>query len=302
VELKTSIETARQHGERLTSSAISNLQSNLYQGLRKSIGLPTDPPPPCMDEADAYFSPNSIVRQVHSDLPSMVIGGFASLLLQMLHPLAMAGVAQHSRYRQDPLGRMERTAFFIGVTSFGSRSDAESAIATVKAVHARVNGVSPDGRPYSANDPDLLTWVHAAEVSSFLAGAERYGTLALHDSDKDHYLLEMSRIAYSLGAEWVPTTRQELADYFVAIQPELEFTKEARQARNFVLRGVRRLPHELAAHITLVSAAQALLPKWAQRQLRIPRLEALDRVTVEPVAERFSAALRWMSMDPQPSG
>ena len=97
-----------------------------------------------MDEADAYFSPNSIVRQVQSDLPSMVIGGFASLLLQMLHPLAMAGVAQHSRYRQDPLGRMERTAFFIGVTSFGSRSDAESAIATVKAVHARVNGVSPD--------------------------------------------------------------------------------------------------------------------------------------------------------------
>jgi uncharacterized protein (DUF2236 family) len=297
--MKTPIETARQRGDRATTSAIAAIQANLNQGLRKSIGLPQDPPPPCMDEELAYFSPDSIVRSIHVDLPSMVIGGFASLLLQMLHPLAMAGVAQHSAYREDPLGRMERTAFFIGITSFGSRSDAEGAIARVRAVHNRVHGVSADGRPYSANDPDLITWVHAAEVSSFLAGAECYGTQPLSDADKDSYLLAMSRIAYSLGATQVPTNRQELADYFVAIQPELEFTKEARQARNFVLRGVRRLPHEVAAHVTLVSAAQALLPKWAQRQLHLPRIEFIDRISVEPVARKFSEALRWMSMPPQ---
>ena len=293
------IDEARQRGNEASTELLTNLHSTLNQGLRTSIGLPGDPPPPCMDPNLAYFSPDSIVRQIHADLPSMLIGGLASLLMQMLHPLAMAGVAQHSAYRSDPLGRLERTAFFIGITSFGTADDAQQAIDLVNKIHASVQGTTSDGRPYRATDPELITWVHAAEVSCFLAGAERYGSIELSEADKDDYLKEMSKIAFALGATWVPTTNRELAEYFVAIQPELEFTREARQARNFVLKGVRRLPHELATHLTLTTAAQALLPPWAQRQLHLPRIAIVDRLTVEPTAQRLSALLRWIARDPK---
>jgi len=112
---------------------------------------------------------------VHSDLPSMLIGGISALLLQTLHPLAMAGVAEHSNYQADPLGRLRRTADFVGTTTFGTVREAEKAVQQVRRVHRRVTGVAPDGRPYSADDPELVTFIHAAEVSSFLESARRFG-------------------------------------------------------------------------------------------------------------------------------
>src|SRR5256885_2577846 len=98
----------------------------------------------------------------------MFIGGIRALLLQSLHPLAMAAVAQHSDYKGDPWGRLQRTSYFLAVTTFGRTEDAMAAIARVRAVHARVTGFAADGRPYAASDPHLLTWVHIAEADSFL--------------------------------------------------------------------------------------------------------------------------------------
>src|SRR5688500_9257071 len=105
------------------------------------------------------FGPGSAVWKVHSD-PSMLIGGVRALMLQTLHPLAMAGVAKHSNYREDPFGRLHRTGAFLGATTFGTTATAERAIAQVRAIHPHVKGVAPDGRPYSADDPHLLAWVH----------------------------------------------------------------------------------------------------------------------------------------------
>ena len=131
----------------------------------------------------------------HNDLPTMLIGGFTALLLQSLHPLAMAGVAAHSSYREDPLGRLRRTAGFVAATTFGTVEEAEAAIAQVQRVHRRVKGIAPDGRPYSAADPELVTFIHVAEVASFLASSQRYGTRPVTPAECDRYYEEVAPVA-----------------------------------------------------------------------------------------------------------
>jgi uncharacterized protein (DUF2236 family) len=285
----------RSEGERVTTDALDRLRARSFAGLRRTIGVTGEPPAPCLDPAEAYLSTDSIVRTVHADLPSMLVGGLSSLLLQMLHPLAMAGVAQHSDYRHDPLGRLERTARFVGVTTFGTRHDAEASIARVRSIHERVVGTTSDGVPYRASDPALLTWVHVAEVRSFLAAATTYGPIHLSQADRDDYVAGMAPLAHDLGAPAVPTTEAELDAYLADIRPELAYTPEARDARNFVLRGVRRWPHEIAGYAVLVSAATGILPSWATRQLRLPLIPLADQLAVRPAAQVLCGSMRWVS-------
>ncbi len=285
----------RSEGERATSDVVERFRSSAFAGLRRTIGVTGEPPAPCLDPAEAYLAPDSIVRVVHADLPAMLVGGLSSLLLQMLHPLAMAGVAQHSDYRHDPLGRLERTARFVGVTTFGTRDEAETSIAKVRSIHERVVGVTSEGAPYRASDPELLTWVHVAEVRSFLTAAITYGPIDLPQADRDRYVAEMAPLAHDLGASTVPTTEAELEEYLAEIRPVLAFTPEAREARNFVLRGVRRWPHEIAGYAMLVSAATGILPTWAARQLRLPLVPLADRLAVRPAAQVLCGSMRWIS-------
>ena len=231
----------------------------------------------------------------------MLIGGIGALLLQTLHPLTMAGVDRYSNYRQDPLGRLERTASFLGTTTFGSRTEAEGAVARVRRVHAAVNGTAPDGRPYSADDPDLLTWVHAAEIHCFLTSSTIYGPRPLTADEQDRYVDEMARVALALGATAVPRSVGQLEEYFASVRPELALTREARTARNFVLRGVGRWPHEVTTYAILVAAAQGVLPPWARRQLRLPAVPAGDRLAVRPAARALGSALRWVVSPPTPA-
>jgi len=144
------------------------------------------------------FGPDAVVWRVHADRCGL-IGGLRALMLQTLHPLAMAGVAQHSDYRHDPWGRLQRTASFIAVTTYGCTSAAERLIGRVRAIHDRVEGVAADGRPYRANDPHLLAWVHATEVDSFLRAYQRYGASTLTDAEADRYVAEMGEIATRLA-------------------------------------------------------------------------------------------------------
>jgi uncharacterized protein (DUF2236 family) len=288
-----SLEEARTVGRLVTTRRVERFRVDLQLQLRRSIGASASPPPPCDDPDLAYFAPDSVTRRVHGDFPSMLIGGLGALLFQMLHPLAMAGVAEHSRYRSDPLGRLERTAAFLGATTFHTRTEAEEAIARVRRVHGRVAGTAPDGRPYAADDPALLTWVHAAEVRSFLSASLVYGLHPLSPADQDAYVDEMARVAIDLGAVTVPRSVAELDAYFLSVRPELHLTREARAARNFVLRGVGRWPHELATYGLLLAAAQGTLPGWARRQLRLAALPAGDRLAVRPAARAMASAMRW---------
>ena len=125
----------------------------------------------------------------------MFIGGLRALLLQSLHPLAMAGVAQHSNYRGDPWGRLQRTSTFLAETTFGSAVDAQRAVDRVRGIHRRVHGVAADGRTYTATDPHLLEWVHVAETDSFLRAHQFYGAAPLDQAGRDGYVADMAEIA-----------------------------------------------------------------------------------------------------------
>jgi uncharacterized protein (DUF2236 family) len=285
-------------GRAVTLGGIEVVRGQALVQVRRSLGMHEDPPPPCLDRAIAYVNPDSVVRRIHGDLPSMLIGGLSALLFQMLHPLAMAGVAQHSNYRDDPLGRLERTATFLGTTTFGTRDEAQAVIERVRRVHTRVTGTTSDGRRYSASDPDLLTWVHAAEVSSFLAAARIYAPVRPTAAEEDEYLNQMAEVALDLGAVDVPRSRAALDAYFTDVRPLLRLSPEARTARNFVLRGVGRWPHELATYGLLMGAAQGVLPGWARRQLRLPTVPAGDRLAVRPSARLLGTAFRWIVTPP----
>ena len=286
-------------GRTLAEGKIEEIRGHGRTQVRRSMGMVREPPPACMDPGLAYFAPDSVVRRIHGDLPAMLIGGLSALLFQMLHPLAMVGVARHSDYREDPLGRLERTASFLATTTFGTVVQSEAAIARVRRVHAKVRGVAPDGRPYWAADPELLTWVHAVEVSSFLSATRVYAPVTPTPDEADAYLAQMAKVAIALGATDVPRSTADLDAYLAAIRPSLRLTPEARAARNFVLRGVGRWPHEIATYGMLVSAAQGVLPGWARRQLRLPTVPAGDLLAVRPTVRLLSQAFRWVATPPR---
>ena len=210
MDLAETIIEARAVGAEATSSASGRVRADLESALRRFLSFTFFPPSPSVVPELAYVDPASIVRTVHSDLAPMLIGGMASLLLQSLHPAAMAGVSQHSRYREDPLGRLERTAQFVGTTTFRSREEAEAAIRRVRKIHATVSGVADGDLAYDATDPHLVSWVHVAEVRSFLSAYQRYGARRLSIDEADAYVADMAAVALDLGATHVPTSVSEL--------------------------------------------------------------------------------------------
>lgn len=250
---------------------------------------------------ERWFGPDRPIRTVHADA-SMFVGGLRALLLQSLHPLAMAGVAEHSGYRGDPWGRLQRTTYFIAVTTFGTATDAEAAIARVRGVHEHVTGVAPDGRPYSAGDPHLLRWVHVAEIDSFLRTYQRYGTRPLDQTERDAYVADTARIAAALGVPGPPESEAELADQLGAFRPELRGTEQARSAARFLL---LRPPLPLVvrpAYAMLAGAAVASLPPWARWPLRLPYLPLTEATAVRAAGETIVRTIRWASTPPQATG
>ncbi len=261
------------------------------QAVRRAAGLVEDPPPRCEDPAAAYTPVDGVARVVHGDLGSMLVGGVASLFVQMLHPLAMAGVADHSRYREDPFGRLLQTAHFISATTYGSRETAEAALERVRFVHGFVHGIAEDGRPYDARDPHLLDFVHCAEVSMFLAAYRRLGRHPISDVDADRYVAEVAHAARDLGVVDPPTTAAELSARLASFRPELALSGPAREARDFLARGVSLGPLARLAYRVIVRAALALLGRPERRLLRVPDPSWHDRVALL-TARLFAAAVR----------
>src|SRR3954453_2589293 len=181
-----------------------------------------------------WFLPGSPIRTVHGDA-SMFVGGMRALLLQSLHPAAMAAVAAHSGYRGDPWGRVGRTSTFLAVTTFGTIDDATAAIDRVRWVHERIKGVTPEGLEYFAGDPTLLRWVHVAEVDSFLRAHRAYGQRKLDAAGADEYVAQASRVAIALGAERVPESVAELTKALDEFRPVLVPSTAARDAADFLL-------------------------------------------------------------------
>jgi uncharacterized protein (DUF2236 family) len=244
-----------------------------------------------------WFPSGRPIRTVHTDV-ALFIGGVRALLLQSLHPLAMAGVAEHSDYRDDPWGRLQRTAHFLGLTTFGTVEQAETACAAVVAVHRHIHGIAPDGRTYDASDPHLLAWVHIVEVDSFLSAHQRYGEQRLTPAQADGYVADMAQVARQLGIADPPldvaAARATLARY----RPELRGTKETREAARFLL--APPLPIAARApYAALAAAAVGLLPAWARLPLRLPWLPVTETLLVRPAGRVLIDTMRW-ALGPSP--
>jgi uncharacterized protein (DUF2236 family) len=240
------------------------------------------------------FGPDAVCWKIHADFTSMMTGGISALLLQTLHPLALAGVWDHSSFRTDILGRLRRTATFIAGTTYGNRRDALALIERVRQIHLGVTGIAPDGRPYRASDPALLTWVHVAEVSSFLNAHLHYVNPALPLAEQDRYFTETACIAERLGALEIPRTRAAIDAYLLAMRPQLETSERTREVVRILMNArPASLPLRPAGILTL-NAGIDLLPPWAQQMLGFGAFAGVRRALVRPGVKLMVApVLRW---------
>ncbi len=239
-----------------------------------------------------WFADDAPIRRVHGDA-SMFVGGLRAILFQSLHPRAMAGVAQHSDYRHDPWGRLQRTADFLAATTFGPASEAQAAVDIVHRVHRRVVGVTADGQRYAANDPHLLRWVHLAEVDSFLAAHDRFGAEPLRRADRDLYVAQASVVAAALGVKGAPQSEAELREQLRAFRGELRGTREARDAARYLLVQPPLPLAGRAAYGLIAGAAVALMPAWTRWPLRLPWMPVSDATVGRALGDAVTKTLRW---------
>jgi uncharacterized protein (DUF2236 family) len=246
-------------------------------------------PVPASD--DALFPRGSVIRRVHGDVTSMMVGGIAALLTQMLHPKALAGVWDHSDVHEDMLGRLRRTARFIAVTTYGHRDKAEAAIAKVKAIHEQVSGTLPDGTPYRATDPRLLAWVHVAGAVNFLDAWRRYAEPRMSRADQDTYFAESGEIARLLDADPVPRSRTAAEQLIREFRPDLQADERTRAFRDLVLGTPAQSIAEAPVQLLLMNAAVDLMPAFARE------MHGLSRPMLPPVVRGatygIARTIRW---------
>ncbi|HVH21560.1 MAG TPA: oxygenase MpaB family protein [Pseudonocardia sp.] len=230
-------------------------------------------------EHDGYFPPGSVTRKVIGD-PAALVGGISALFLQPLHPRAMAGVEQHSTFPDDFWPRLQRTVGYVTTLAFADRAAADRAVARVRGIHRRVHGIDPvTGAAYSADDPDLLRWVHVTEVYSFAHAAHRLKLI--DDAERDRFLAEQVRAGALLGGTDLPSSQAEVDAYFAAVRPELLASPLARRAaRRLALPPLPRrweLPAR-PAWSAVAAVAIGLLPRWAKQLYGLPHVPGTDRV------------------------
>jgi uncharacterized protein (DUF2236 family) len=232
---------------------------------------------------DGLLGPDAVAWRVIGH-PGALIGGLRSLILQSLHPLAMAGVDQHSDYTNRPLDRLQRTTFYVAATAYGDRETAAHAVEHVRLRHLKVRGVDPvTGRRYSADDPETQLWVHSTEWHSFLAAYDVFGP-GLSPEEEDRYFAEGAIIGSLLGTprEMVPSTSAEMRAYFERMGSELCLSEAARAAIDFVAnpRPTREiLPYYLPLRV-YGSAAVALVPQEMRAVAGLERSRAVDAAAI----------------------
>lgn len=230
------------------------------------------------------FGPGSVTWRVHRE-PIITVGGLRSLYLQALHPRAVAGVEQNSRYREDPWGRLARTSTYVTTVIYGTTEEVERAARRVRAIHARLTAVDRrTGERFRVDEPELLTWVHVTEVESFLSAALR-GGLRLAPDEIDAYYREQTRTAALVGLDpaAVPDSAAAVEEYYTRMRSSLELTADSAAAGLFLT--LPPLPYGLgltpvrAASFGIAALAIGLLPGWARRLYGLPALPGADRLT-----------------------
>jgi uncharacterized protein (DUF2236 family) len=250
------------------------------------------------------FGPSSVTWRVHAD-PVFPIAGVRALLLQALHPLTMAAVAQNRGFVEDFWGRLDRTGQYVTTLTFAPADEARRTAARVRGLHRRLHATDPQtGRPFPLDRPDLLLWVHCCEMESFLSTARRAGA-PIGPQDADRYVTEQLLAAELIGIPdgMAPTTVAALDEYFASVRPALRLTDEAwRGVRTLAVppmtSWVRILTPARPAWLTLAGVAATLLPRWARRMYRLPGLPTTDVAATAAIRALRSALValpdRWL--------
>jgi uncharacterized protein (DUF2236 family) len=238
------------------------------------------------------FGPQSVCWQVHGDVTSMMIGGIASLLLQMLDPRVLAGVWDHSVFRQDMRGRLRRTAAFLARTTYGDRAQAQGEIERIRRIHEHVRGHLPDGTPYHANDPQSLAWVHVTESLCFLDAYIRYRKPHMSPAERDRYFAEMAQIGQLLGADPVPYSYREAQRMVRQARPRLRCDERTREIADLLLNQKPPSPRLAPFHHMTMQAGVDLLPRWA-RSMHGLSISLPARLAVRGGTTGIAAITRW---------
>lgn len=282
------------------NAQLSSWSTSLAQPLKKAIATrvvaifndKSRGETPVVRRPDGLFGRQSVAWRVHGDVASMMVGGIAGLLLQMLHPAVLAGVWDHSKFRTDMHGRLRRTAKFIALTTYSDQAEAEAAIARVRRIHDKVEGTLPDGTPYTANDPSLLAWVHVTETTTFLNSWMRYAEPGMSLANQDRYFAEMAQIGTALGASPVPHSRSDAQRLIAAMRPQMRCDARAREVTQllFQQRPASRMAEPLQA--LTMQAGVDLLPGWARRLHGLPN-PVLGRPLLRVSTLGVARTLRW---------
>jgi len=232
------------------------------------------------------FGPDSITWELMGDA-STFIGGIRALLVQAAHPEVVAGVADHSRYREDPLGRLSRTSNYVTATSYGAMTEVNAAVAAVRHAHTRVRGTSHRGIPYTAGNPALAAWVHNSLTDSLLVAAQVFGPRMLSTEEADRFVTEQARIGRLLGADPLPETAVDLARW-VAEHPAVAPSPGMVEAVRF-LRQPPLSPAVMLSYRLLAGAAVATLPERLREVL-----DVRARRGAIPIGRASMRSLRWV--------
>jgi uncharacterized protein (DUF2236 family) len=237
-----------------------------------------------------WFGPDSVSWRVHAD-PSMFVAGVAAFALQSLHPLALAGVAEHGSFDQDFFGRTQRTGMFVAGVVYGSSAEAQARVDEVHQVHERVIGVAPDGRLYSANDPDLLAWVHVSEYLTIAATSRRFGLVPMDRADLDRYIAESAVVGQAMGIASPPRSWVELDRAFQAFRPQLAVGEQTRGAMRLLRDPPGLTPSGRRSWGLFWAGALACLPPTARTLFGLGEPRAGELVACRSLLRALGVAL-----------
>ncbi len=282
-------------GSEMTTSPIERLRITVVSRTVSLFAHAGDPMEHTLDYAGdpGLFGPDSVSWEVMGDV-SGFIAGIRALLIQAAHPEVVAGVADHSRYREDPLGRLSRTSAYVTATSFGAMPEVEAAVAIVRRAHRPVQGTSHRGLPYSADAPALAAWVHNSLTDSFLSAFQEFGARHLDDDEADRFVAEQARIGRLLDADPIPETAEQLSRW-VAQHPAVAPSPGMRDAVDF-LREPPLDPFVTFAYQLLASAAVTTIPRRIRRALGLkprPGAHAVGRGSMLAMRWALGASPRW---------
>ncbi len=239
------------------------------------------------------FGPQSVVWKVHADFSAMMVGGLSSLMIQALHPRALAAVWDHSNFREQLKARLGRTALFVASTTYGGVELASKSIERVNAIHAKIEGLDQQGKPYKANEPHLLRWVHLIETVSFLNAYQHLALRPLSASDCNRYVVEMNKVGQMLGATNLPTTLQELQNAIAQYEHELVFDNRTRETIQSIENYAVGLTEKPFFALILKSSFD-IVPHWLLQKLqRTP--DACLQINARKLALQLaSQPVQWM--------